>query len=103
MTTANADKSGTFKIGGDLPVHRLGFGAMRVTILQLTTPRHMLGRVMSSLMSLMAMSQVFAMFVAGPVAQKAGIRNLYFASAAILLGIGVLGLGRLRLFAIRAS
>jgi pyridoxine 4-dehydrogenase len=31
MTTANADKSGTFKIGGDLPVHRLGFGAMRVT------------------------------------------------------------------------
>ncbi len=31
MTTANAEKSGTFKIGGDLPVHRLGFGAMRVT------------------------------------------------------------------------
>jgi pyridoxine 4-dehydrogenase len=26
-----ADKSGTFKIGGELPVHRLGFGAMRVT------------------------------------------------------------------------
>ncbi|HWK38751.1 MAG TPA: oxidoreductase, partial [Hyphomicrobium sp.] len=31
MTTANAEKSGTFKIGGDLAVHRLGFGAMRVT------------------------------------------------------------------------
>ncbi|MFN3624796.1 MAG: aldo/keto reductase [Hyphomicrobium sp.] len=30
MTTANAAKSGIFKIGGDLPVHRLGFGAMRV-------------------------------------------------------------------------
>ena len=27
----NAAKSGTFKIGGDLPVHRLGFGAMRIT------------------------------------------------------------------------
>ena len=26
-----AAKSGTFRIGGDLPVHRLGFGAMRVT------------------------------------------------------------------------
>ena len=26
-----APRSGTFKIGGDLPVHRLGFGAMRVT------------------------------------------------------------------------
>jgi pyridoxine 4-dehydrogenase len=27
----NASKSGIFKIGGDLPVHRLGFGAMRIT------------------------------------------------------------------------
>jgi pyridoxine 4-dehydrogenase len=26
-----AAKAGTFKIGGDLPVHRLGFGAMRIT------------------------------------------------------------------------
>lgn len=26
-----AASSGTFKIGGDLPVHRLGFGAMRIT------------------------------------------------------------------------
>jgi pyridoxine 4-dehydrogenase len=26
-----ADQSGTFQIGGDLPVHRLGFGAMRIT------------------------------------------------------------------------
>jgi pyridoxine 4-dehydrogenase len=30
MTIANAAKSGSFKIGGDLAVHRLGFGAMRV-------------------------------------------------------------------------
>src|SRR2546422_10997899 len=27
----NASLSGTFHVGGDLPVHRLGFGAMRVT------------------------------------------------------------------------
>ena len=27
----NASASGTFRIGGDIPVHRLGFGAMRVT------------------------------------------------------------------------
>ena len=27
----NASESGTFLIGGDLPVHRLGFGAMRIT------------------------------------------------------------------------
>jgi pyridoxine 4-dehydrogenase len=30
-TTPSAAPSGTFKIGGDLAVHRLGFGAMRVT------------------------------------------------------------------------
>ncbi|HEY4241480.1 MAG TPA: aldo/keto reductase [Kofleriaceae bacterium] len=29
--TANAAASGTFAIGGDLAVHRLGFGAMRIT------------------------------------------------------------------------
>ena len=31
MATITAAKSGTFKLGGDLPVHRMGFGAMRIT------------------------------------------------------------------------
>jgi len=34
MTTrkaVNTESSGTFKLGGDLPVHRLGYGAMRIT------------------------------------------------------------------------
>jgi pyridoxine 4-dehydrogenase len=30
-TTIDAARSGTFHLGGDLPVHRLGFGAMRIT------------------------------------------------------------------------
>jgi aryl-alcohol dehydrogenase-like predicted oxidoreductase len=30
-TTLNAKAAGTFSIGGDLPVNRLGFGAMRIT------------------------------------------------------------------------
>ena len=30
-STRPAEKSGTYKIGGDLPVHRLGFGAMQLT------------------------------------------------------------------------
>lgn len=30
MDTPNAQLSGTFKIGGDLPVHRLGYGTMRL-------------------------------------------------------------------------
>ncbi len=31
MNTMNAEASGQFKIGGDLLVHRLGYGAMRIT------------------------------------------------------------------------
>jgi pyridoxine 4-dehydrogenase len=31
MSHPDAAKSGTFKIGGDIAVHRLGFGAMRIT------------------------------------------------------------------------
>ncbi|MFA9446643.1 aldo/keto reductase [Egicoccus sp. AB-alg6-2] len=31
VTVAPASASGEFRIGGDLPVHRLGFGAMRIT------------------------------------------------------------------------
>jgi pyridoxine 4-dehydrogenase len=31
MAKLDARKSGTFKIGGDIEVHRLGFGAMRIT------------------------------------------------------------------------
>jgi DHA3 family macrolide efflux protein-like MFS transporter len=79
----------------------LGFGAAFImvpsqTLLQQETPNELLGRVMSSLMSLLAMSQVAAMFVAGPVAEKAGIRNLYLASAAMLLTIGAMGYAKLR-------
>lgn len=66
------------------------------TLIQKETPGPMLGRVSSSLMSLMAISQVLAMFVAGPVAQKAGIQNLYYGSAAMLVTIGVFGYSRLR-------
>jgi len=36
------------------------------------------------------------MLMAGPVAEKAGIRNLYFASAAMLVTIGAIGFAKLR-------
>jgi MFS transporter, DHA3 family, macrolide efflux protein len=79
----------------------LGFGAAFImvpsqTLLQQETPHALLGRVMSSLMSLLAMSQVLAMFVAGPVAQQLGIRKLYFGSAALLGVIGAVGYAWLR-------
>ncbi|MCU1236235.1 MAG: major facilitator superfamily 1 [Candidatus Solibacter sp.] len=66
------------------------------TLLQQETPQEMLGRVTSSLMSLLAISQVLAMLFAGPVAEIAGIRNLYFGSAAMLIGIAAIGLTWLR-------
>jgi MFS family permease len=74
----------------------LGFCAAAIfvtatTLLQQETPHDLLGRVMSCVMSLLCGAQVVAMFVAGPVAEKAGIRSLYFASAAMLLAIGVIG------------
>ncbi|MGH8111874.1 MAG: aldo/keto reductase [Rhodanobacteraceae bacterium] len=31
MTTPNAGRAGTFMLGGEVPIHRLGYGAMRVT------------------------------------------------------------------------
>ncbi len=66
------------------------------TLLQQETPQEMLGRVSSSLMSLLAISQVLAMLFAGPVAQAAGIRNLYYGSAVMLFGIAAFGMTWLR-------
>jgi DHA3 family macrolide efflux protein-like MFS transporter len=79
----------------------MGFGAAFImitsqTLLQQETPKEMLGRVTSSLMSLMACSQALSMFLAGPLAERIGIRNLYFGSAAMLLGIGLAGRAKLR-------
>ncbi len=88
-------------IGTALGMLGLGFFAAfnmvtSQTLLQQETPQAMLGRVTSSLMSLLAVSQVLAMLFAGPVAQSAGIRNLYFGSAVLLMGIAAFGLTWLR-------
>src|SRR4051794_35533406 len=61
------------------------------TLIQHETPHELLGRVMSCLMSLVAGSQVISMFVAGPLAEKIGIPNLYWGSAVMLVGTGVVG------------
>jgi DHA3 family macrolide efflux protein-like MFS transporter len=86
----------------------LGVGAAFImitsqTVLQQETPKDLLGRVTSALMSLLAMSQVIAMFVAGPVAERAGIRTLYFASAAMLVCIALIGQSKLRGLAASAT
>jgi MFS family permease len=74
----------------------LGFCAAAIfitatTLIQQETPQELLGRVMSCLMALLAGSQVISMLAAGPIADKTGITTLYFASAAMLVGIGVVG------------
>ena len=66
------------------------------TLMQHETPPDMLGRVSSSMMSLMAVAQVFALIGAGPVAEAAGLRNLFFGSGGLLLAIAVIGLWKLR-------
>jgi len=48
------------------------------------------------LAALLSFAQVLAMLGAGPFAQAAGIRNLYYASAAMLLTIAAIGFGILR-------
>jgi len=74
----------------------LGFGVAFIfvpaqTLLQELTPMEMLGRVMSTLMSSLALTQVIALLASGSAAEAIGIRNLYFASAAILAVLGLLG------------
>jgi DHA3 family macrolide efflux protein-like MFS transporter len=79
----------------------IGFGAAFVvvtsqTLFQHETPKDLLGRVTSSMMSLMAFSQVIAMLLAVPLAEQGGIRTLYFRSAAMLLCIGAIGHSKLK-------
>jgi MFS family permease len=66
------------------------------TLLQQETPPELLGRVSSALMSSLAFAQVIALMGAGPVAESAGIRSLFFGSAAMLAVIAIIGLWKLR-------
>jgi DHA3 family macrolide efflux protein-like MFS transporter len=61
------------------------------TLIQQETPQELLGRVSSTLMSLLAIAQVFALFGAGPVAESVGVLDLYFGSAAALVATGAVG------------
>jgi DHA3 family macrolide efflux protein-like MFS transporter len=66
------------------------------TLIQQETPQELLGRVSSTLMSLLAIAQVLALMGAGPVAESAGVRNLYLASAAALVATGAVGYWKLQ-------
>jgi MFS transporter, DHA3 family, macrolide efflux protein len=66
------------------------------TLIQQETPQELLGRVSSTLMSLLAIAQVLALLVAGPVAESAGVLDLYFWSAGALVATGVVGYWKLQ-------
>jgi len=78
----------------------LGVGVLFVivsaqTIMQGQTPMEMVGRVSSSFMSVLSIAQLVGLVISGSLAQALGIRNLFFASAAMLFLITALGYFRL--------
>ena len=66
------------------------------TLLQEETPVDMLGRVSSSMLSLIGVAQVVALVLAGSAAEWIGIRRLYYASAIMLAAIASIGWLRLK-------
>jgi MFS family permease len=78
----------------------LGIGVIFVivsaqTIMQGQTPMEMVGRVSSSFMAVLSIAQLVGLVISGSLAQTLGIRNLFFASAALLFLITLFGYFRL--------
>ena len=78
----------------------LGIGVIFVivsaqTIMQGQTPMEMVGRVSGSFMAVLSIAQLVGLVISGSLAQTLGIRNLFFASAALLFLITVFGYFRL--------
>jgi MFS family permease len=79
----------------------VGFGVAFIiapsqALFQQETPVTMVGRVSSSVMSVLTCSQVFGLMISGTLAQAIGIRNLFFASAATLGLVAAFGYIRLK-------
>jgi MFS family permease len=65
------------------------------TLMQQQTPIELVGRVSSSFMSVLSIAQLFGLVFSGSLAQTLGTRNLFYASAGLLLLITALGYYRL--------
>ena len=79
-----------------LSTFTMGFGIAFVwipaqTMSQQETPPAMVGRVSSTFMSLIAVSQVFGLVLSGYLAQKLGIRAVFLACAGALAVISITG------------
>jgi MFS family permease len=78
----------------------IGFGAIFIivptqTLMQQETPVELVGRVSSSFMSVLSISQLVGLIISGSLAEALGIRNLFFASAAMLVLFACFGYFRL--------
>ncbi|HKQ72500.1 MAG TPA: MFS transporter [Blastocatellia bacterium] len=78
----------------------IGFGAIFIivptqTLMQQETPVELVGRVSSSFMSVLSISQLVGLIISGSLAQALGIRLLFFASAAMLVLFACFGYFRL--------
>jgi len=67
-----------------------------MTLMQGQVPAEMRGRVSSSSLSLIALAQGVALLFAGDFASRFGIVEVFYASAALLVAVAVLGTIRLR-------
>jgi len=65
------------------------------TLMQGQTPMELIGRVSSSVMSVLSIAQLVGLAFSGSLAQQIGIRNLFYASAVLLLLLSVFGYFRL--------
>ena len=65
------------------------------TLMQGQTPMELIGRVSSSVMSVLSIAQLVGLVFSGSLAQLLGIRNLFYASAVMLLLMAVFGYFRL--------
>jgi MFS family permease len=61
------------------------------TLFQRETPIQLAGRISSSVMAVISVSQILGLLVSGNLAQAAGIRNLFFLSAAGLVAMAAAG------------
>ncbi len=66
------------------------------TLQQRETPPPMVGRVSSTFMSLLSLSQVLGLLLSGMLAQRLGIRQLFLAAAGALIALTLLGWTMLR-------
>jgi DHA3 family macrolide efflux protein-like MFS transporter len=78
----------------------IGFGAIFIvvptqTLMQQETPVELVGRVSSSFMSVLSVSQLLGLIISGSLTERLGIRILFFASAVMLVLFALFGFFRL--------